>query len=102
MSRAPDSSRPDLYTRVTAQILEREIPFPKAYTVFNVDQVEGLPAPFYATETPTLEPAQRIAQADAFFDATGAEVRQGGNSAYYAIHEDFVQTPPFESFLDPE
>jgi antirestriction protein ArdC len=82
--------------------VEREIPFLKAYTVFNVNQVEGLPAPFYATETPTLEPAQRIAQADAFFDATGAEVRQGGNSAYYAIHEDFVQTPPFESFLDPE
>lgn len=82
--------------------VEREIPFLKAYTVFNVDQVEGLPAPFYATETATLEPAQRIAHADAFFDATGAEVRHGGNSAYYAIHEDFVQTPPFESFLDPE
>ena len=82
--------------------VEREIPFLKAYTVFNVDQVEGLPAPFYATETPTLEPAQRIAHADAFFAATGTEVRHGGNSAYYAIHEDFVQTPPFESFLDPE
>jgi antirestriction protein ArdC len=82
--------------------VEREIPFLKAYTVFNVDQVEGLPTPFYATETPTLEPAQRIAHADAFFAATCAEVRHGGNSAYYAIHEDFVQTPPFESFLDPE
>jgi antirestriction protein ArdC len=82
--------------------VEREIPFLKAYTVFNVDQVEGLPPTFYATETPTLEPAQRIAHADAFFAATGAEVRHGGNSAYYAIHEDFVQAPPFESFLDPE
>lgn len=82
--------------------VEREIPFLKAYTVFNVDQVEDLPAHFYATEATILEPAQRIAHADAFFTATGAEVRHGGNSAYYAIHEDFVQTPPFESFLDPE
>lgn len=82
--------------------VEREIPFLKAYTVFNVDQVEGLPPPFYATETPTLQPAQRIAHADAFFAATGAQIRHGGASAYYAIHEDFVQTPPFESFLDPE
>ena len=82
--------------------VEREIPFLKAYTVFNVDQVEGLPPPFYASATPALEPAQRIAHAEAFFDATGANIRHGGNNAYYAIHEDFVQSPPFESFIDPE
>jgi antirestriction protein ArdC len=32
--------------------LEREIPFMKGYTVFNVKQIEDLPAQFYATAEP--------------------------------------------------
>ena len=31
---------------------ERAIPFMKGYTVFNCEQIEGLPAHFYATATP--------------------------------------------------
>jgi antirestriction protein ArdC len=84
------------------QDVEREIPFLKAYTVFNVDQVEGLPAHFYAQAQPKLDPVQRIAHADAFFAAAGADIRQGGNQAYYAIDADYVQVPPFECFADPE
>ena len=82
--------------------VERSIPFLKAYTVFNVDQVEGLPAHFYATASPQLDPVQRIAHADAFFKATGAEIRHGGDQAYYAMEPDYVQVPPFECFEDPE
>ena len=82
--------------------VEREIPFLKAYTVFNVEQVEGLPDRFYATVEPQLDPLQRISHAEAFFAATGAEIRHGGDSAYYAIHPDYVQTPPFECFSDPQ
>ena len=82
--------------------VEREIPFLKAYTVFNVDQFEGLPERFHATAGPSLDPAQRIASADAFFAATGAEVRHGGTSAYYAPRPDYVQMPLFETFIDPE
>jgi antirestriction protein ArdC len=84
------------------QDVEREIPFLKAYTVFNVDQIDGLAAEFHATEGPALEPIQRIAHADIFFTATGAEIRQGGGSAYYALGPDYVQVPPFESFVDPQ
>lgn len=84
------------------QDVERQIPFLKAYTVFNVGQVEGLPSHFYATAEPQLDAAQRIAHADAFFAATGAEIRHGGNQAYYALQPDYVQTPPFECFADPE
>lgn len=84
------------------QDVERQIPFLKAYTVFNVEQVDGLPSHFYATAEPQLDPAQRIAHADAFFAATGADIRHGGNQAYYALQPDYVQTPPFECFADPE
>lgn len=82
--------------------IEREIPFLKAYTVFNVEQIEGLPSHFYAVTGPQLDPQARVARADDFFARLGVDVRHGGNSAYYAIHPDYVQIPPFESFRDPE
>lgn len=84
------------------QDVEREIPFLKAYTVFNVDQVEGLPGHFYATAEPQLDPAQRIEHADAFFAATGADVRHGGDAAYYVMHPDYVQMPLFACFESPQ
>jgi antirestriction protein ArdC len=82
--------------------VERSIPFLKAYTAFNVEQVEGLPAHYYGWSEPNLDAAQRIAHADAFFTATGADIRHGGNQAYYAIRPDYVQVPPFECFEDPQ
>ena len=82
---------------------EREIPFLKGYTVFNVEQCDGLPAHFYArTEPPALTPAQRIEAADGFFAATGADIRHGGTRAFYAEGPDYVQMPPFETFRDAE
>ena len=45
---------------------------------------------------------QRIERAEAFFAATGADIRHGGKQAYYDIGADFVQMPPFEAFRDAE
>ena len=81
---------------------ERDIPFLKGYTVFNVEQIDGLPAQFYAKAEPRLDPVQRIERAEAFFAATGAVIRHGGNQAYYSVSEDRVQMPPFEAFRDAE
>jgi len=81
---------------------ERGIYFMKAYPVFNVEQIEGLPAHFYATATSQVEPAERIEAADQFFAQTGADIRHGGNHAYYAPQDDYVRMPPFESFRDAE
>jgi antirestriction protein ArdC len=81
---------------------ERTIPFLKAYTVFNVEQVEGLPGHFYATDGIRLDAAQRIERAESFFANLGAEIRHGGDSAYYARRRDYVQMTPFECFEDPE
>ena len=86
----------------TGEDEERNIPFMKGYTVFNVEQIEGLPEHFYAPAAPRLEPVQRIEGAEAFFAATGADIRHGGNQAYYAVHQDYVQMPPFETFRDAE
>lgn len=82
--------------------VERAIPFLRAYSVFCVDQIDGLPDHFYARPTPPAAPAQRIAHADAFFANTGAVIRHGGDKAFFAPSLDVIQMPAFESFRDPE
>jgi antirestriction protein ArdC len=41
----------------TGEDTERAIPFMKGYTVFNVEQIEGLPDRFYAKPAPKGEGA---------------------------------------------
>lgn len=86
----------------TGDEIEREIPFLKGYTVFNVEQIEGLPQVYYAKATPTLDPIARIEHAEKFFRTVGATIRQGGNRAFYSIAGDAIQMPPFESFQDAD
>lgn len=52
--------------------IEREIPFLKAYTVFNVAQIDGLPDRYYQGAAPVPDPVERIEHADRFFRNTGA------------------------------
>lgn len=82
--------------------VERQIPFLKSYTVFSVEQIDGLPDRFHAPCHDPLPVEQRIARADAFFARVGADVRHGGAQAYYAIASDHVQLPPFAAFCDAE
>ena len=44
----------------------------KGYTVFNVEQIDGLPEQYYAKPAPRVDGVQRIAKADTFFAATAA------------------------------
>lgn len=81
---------------------ERQIPFLRAYTVFCVDQIEDLPTDYYGHSAPVIDPSARIQHADAFFAATGADIRHGGNAAYYMPVSDHIQMPAFASFRDPE
>jgi antirestriction protein ArdC len=86
----------------TGEESERAIPFLKGYTVFNVEQIDGLPEHFYAKPVPRVDVIERITRADEFFARTGATVRLGGTMAYYNVSRDFVQMPPFESFRNAE
>jgi antirestriction protein ArdC len=88
-------------TNDQGQESEREIPFMKGYTVFNVEQIDSLPGHFYATVEPP-KPVERIEEAETFFAATGATIQHGGNRAFYAPARDVVQMPPRESFRDAE
>jgi antirestriction protein ArdC len=81
---------------------ERSIPFMKGYTVFNVEQIDGLPAHYTARAAEPTGPLPCLPAAEAFFAATGAEVHHGGNRAFYSPSQDLVQMPPRDSFCDAE
>ncbi len=82
----------------TGEDTEREIHFMKGYTVFNVEQIEGLPAHYYAKPEPRFSPIERIEHAETFFRNTKADIRHGGTRAYYAQEPDYIRMPPFEAF----
>lgn len=82
--------------------VERSIPYLKSYTVFNVEQIDGLP-PQYIPRAPTLISVEaRHAQAESFIAATRATIRFGGDRAFYAPAFDVIQLPPLPAFRDTE
>lgn len=77
----------------------RRVPFMKAFTVFNVAQCDNLPA--RALPQP-LPPFERIANADVFLRAVGADVRHGGDAAFFSPVTDTIALPQPETFHAPE
>src|SRR5262249_9775672 len=77
---------------------ERETHFLRGYTVFNVEQIQDLPAQYYAlAENPRGDAPRRIAHGERFFAATGADIRHGGSQAYYRPSTDHIVMPMFEA-----
>jgi len=70
--------------------------FTRGYAVFNAAQVDGY-TPRVEPEKPMLE---RIERAERWFHSIGADVRNGGNRAYYSPGTDHVQMPPFGAFIE--
>jgi antirestriction protein ArdC len=86
----------------TGEDFEPDVPYMKGYTVFNVEQIEGLPETYYAKAAAALDSVARIDHAEKFLHATGASINHGGDRAYYSHASDAVQMPPFESFRDAD
>ena len=66
----------------------------RASFVFNADQVDGYERPVKATS----DPAGAVERADQFVAATSAEIKHGGEAAYYRRTTDHIQMPPRETF----
>jgi antirestriction protein ArdC len=81
---------------------EREIHYMKGYTVFNVEQIEGLPEHYYGKPVVNTTPVERISHAEAFFAATKADIRYRGDRAFYSNDGDYIQMPLIEAFRDAE
>jgi antirestriction protein ArdC len=76
------------------------IPFLKRFTVFNADQCENLPADLAPPPAPVHDNLI-LPQADALIRATGADLRIGGNRAFYVPSADYIQVPPPSAFFQP-
>jgi antirestriction protein ArdC len=81
---------------------EREIHYMKGYTVFNVEQIEGLPEHYYGKPEIPLTPVERIERAEAFFAGVKADIRYRGDRAYYSLEGDYIQMPVIDAFRDAE
>lgn len=74
------------------------VPFLKRFTVFNVDQCDGLPPTVFAGTEPLPE-REVIPHAERLIAATGADFRIGGARAFYQTVDDFIQVPPQPAFF---
>jgi antirestriction protein ArdC len=84
------------------ETIEARIPFARQYTVFNIEQCDGIPAelPF---DAPTFEPISAAqALADDYLSREHIELRHGGNRAFYATRLDYIQLPERSAFTSPE
>ena len=89
-------------TNEAGEETERKVHILKRYIVFNVEQIEGLPAESYPQPPAPRSALERIEGADAFVRATGAIVEHGGDKAFYSPPRDMIQMPPLDGFEDKE
>lgn len=75
------------------------IPFLTRFTVFNIEQCEGLPDEVAASAPPPvvslIEP-----RVEALIKATGIDFRIGGDKAFYVPADDYIQVPPPQSYFE--
>jgi antirestriction protein ArdC len=76
------------------------IPFLKRFTVFNIDQCDGLPEQI-ATVAPPPPPGTIEPRVEALIKATGIEFRIGGSRAFYIPSQDYVQVPAPAAYFEP-
>lgn len=67
---------------------ERKVGFLRAYSVFNVAQIDGLPDEVSPSAEKPPEGATQL-----FIDATKADIRIGGDKAYFVPTLDFIAMP---------
>lgn len=89
---------PDGETESTVWIL-------RSYTVFNLDQVEGSHLDHLRVGTETIDESElqgRFDEADRAVAATNADIRYGGDGAFYNMAGDYIQMPSRSRFALPE
>ena len=78
----------------------RSIPFLKRFTVFSPEQCDGLPEGL-VTPVPPLAEGLIRPEVEALITRSGAQLRLGGDKAFYAPGPDYIQTPRPEAFFEP-
>ncbi len=79
---------------------QRQVAFLKRFTVFNLEQCEGVSRPLAAEPSQSLPERELIPQAEALIAATGADFRIGGDEAFYVPSKDYIQVPPQQAYRE--
>ncbi len=74
------------------------IPFLKRFTVFNVEQCDGLPA-HVRPKPPILSEITLCPDAEHLIAATGARIVEGAGEAFYHRGDDLIRIPSREAFV---
>lgn len=77
----------------------KPMPVLKPFWVFNVAEIDGLPA---AAEPTTKEEFTPIEAAERLLKDSGAMIRHGGNRAFYSVAGDAIDLPERERFASAE
>jgi antirestriction protein ArdC len=75
------------------------IPSLKRFTVFNAAQCDGLPDDLVAVPPPVPD-GLIMPEVEALIRASGADLRLGGDRAFYAPAHDYIQVPRPESYFE--
>ena len=76
------------------------ISFLKRFTVFSTDQCDGLPEDLVVAPPPVPEGLIQP-EIEALIQASGADLRLGGDKAFYSPALDYVQVPRPEAYFEP-
>lgn len=79
----------------------RGIPFLRAYTVFNIDQCDGLPEDIAQPSTTPVNEDLIQPRARAILDNSGVAFTIGGDRAFYSVGLDRIHVPPPQAFHMP-
>jgi len=74
----------------------------REFKIFCAEQTTGLEKFQVGFAKPQNDTCERYGAADNVIDATGADVRYGGNDAFYRQGDDYIQLPHRHQFKSPE
>lgn len=76
---------------------QRQVAFLKCFTVFNIEQCEGISRPVAAEPSQALSERELIPHTEALIAAAGADFRIGGDEAFYVPSLDYIQVGTYVS-----
>lgn len=79
--------------------IAQAVPFLKRFTVFNTAQCDGLPDGLAAVPAP-LPDGLILPEVGALIRRSGADLRIGGDTAFYAPGPDYIQVPRPEAYFE--
>lgn len=81
--------------------IKGKVPMLRYYSVFNIDQTEGIPLPPTKETINEFTPIQKAEEIISNMPQK-PEIKYGGNRAYYSVDLDYVQMPNQHTFQSPE